>query len=814
MTIDPVTAAAATAATAAITKTTSWLWDKYGKDLLDKASKAVLEKSGREGKKLWDERQWKKSAETYLNNLYDDVSTLRVLGKMENQPIERMYTDVNVLGELSAERRVKLAQLPDEYEERVGLRWQQKARQDGLELARKTKRLFILGKPGAGKTTFLKHVALQTIKGETGEKIPIFISLWRLANSGQALMPYIVEQFRICGFPEAEPFLREMLMKGDALVLFDGLDEVRVEDEQRDQLITAVEDFGREFRDSQVFITCRLAVTDYTFDGFKYVEMADFDLKQMQTFVFRWFQHDVTQRNACWEALKADHNKTLRELAQVPLLLSLLCLTYEKRNEFPQERDEIYKEATDALLNDWDASRRVKRGQEIVRENAVYENLTLKNKQKLLAHVAAQTFDDGQYFLEEARLAYLIETFLPGVPGLKDKEVNGAEVLRVMEAQHGIFVERAHKIHSFSHLTLQEYYAARYIVENEAGGTLPRLMAHVGEDRWRELFLLTASMLSDATDFCHLYLQALQKMMSNDEKLTTLLMWAAVKSAQVNASVGGYLSGWRAFYIFLARESTLGRALARDDILDLNIDLLRDHTLDLDRALEFDLDFDINLTRAHARALDLVRARAHTLALDNALVVDIDCTLARGLTYARDLDRALDRAIAHVHDLDLPLDLSLDLDLDPNLSFRPNALLSLDYLLSMLLQFTKVLALAGTMAMNVEIAGELRETTAQLNQLCLNVHLLDLQAALVALPLPTVDTTDTELHTFATRLAEIARTHRNLGYEWNLSRKQVDLLEKNLKANLLLIECLNLAYVPDRTAIENQILLPPPLVRS
>lgn len=35
MTIDPVTAAAATAATAAIAKTTSWLWDKYGFDGLD-----------------------------------------------------------------------------------------------------------------------------------------------------------------------------------------------------------------------------------------------------------------------------------------------------------------------------------------------------------------------------------------------------------------------------------------------------------------------------------------------------------------------------------------------------------------------------------------------------------------------------------------------------------------------------------------------------------------------------------------------------------------------------------------------------------
>ncbi len=86
----------------------------------------------------------------------------------------------------------------------------------------------------------------------------------------------------------------------------------------------------------------------------------------------------------------------------------------------------------------------------------------------------------------------------------------------------------------------------------------------------------------------------------------------------------------------------------------------------------------------------------------------------------------------------------------------------------------------------------------------------DLQAALATLPLPTSTANDAELQTFAARLEEIARTYRDLGHEWNLSAEQVALLDKYLQANLLFVECLNLAYVPDRAAIENQILLPPP----
>ncbi len=46
-------------------------------------------------------------------------------------------------------------------------------------------------------------------------------------------MPYLVEQFDICGFPDAAPFVEQLLKQGKAIVLFDGLDEVNIEDNQR-----------------------------------------------------------------------------------------------------------------------------------------------------------------------------------------------------------------------------------------------------------------------------------------------------------------------------------------------------------------------------------------------------------------------------------------------------------------------------------------------------------------------------------------------------------------------------------------------------
>ena len=74
------------------------------------------------------------------------------------------------------------------------------------------------------------------------------------------------------------------------LVLFDGLDEIPQEGERRDRAIAALRDFARQYPRAQVLITCRNAASDYTFEGFKYVEIADFQEGQMHAFVRKWFK--------------------------------------------------------------------------------------------------------------------------------------------------------------------------------------------------------------------------------------------------------------------------------------------------------------------------------------------------------------------------------------------------------------------------------------------------------------------------------------------------------------------------------------------
>ncbi len=375
-------------------------------------------------------------------------------------------------------------------------------------------RLFILGKPGAGKTTFLKHTALRAIRQQT-PGVPIFVSLKELSDSGKGIEEFIAHQLAVHGVPEAAGLAASLLEGGDALVLLDGLDEVTVGDEKRRVLIDALNDFIDRYTECPMVMTCRVAASDYSFTQFRLC--GDGRLRRRADRRATSSSGLPTSRSVPRTAARscsARENKPVRELAQVPLLLSMLCLTYEELGEFPLNRSEIYEEAMRALLVKWDSSRNIRRDE-------VYKQLSLKRKQDMLAHLAYETFRRGDYFLEERPLVRQIEGYLAGVPGLE--EPDGHVALQAMEAQHGILVERAVRIHSFAHLTFQEYFAASYIADNEARGTLDELMRHVGDPRWDEVFLLVAARLPDATEFVQLYRAALDRLIASDPQLVSCL---------------------------------------------------------------------------------------------------------------------------------------------------------------------------------------------------------------------------------------------------------------------------------------------------
>lgn len=134
-----------------------------------------------------------------------------------------------------------------------------------------------------------------------------------------------------------------------------------------------------------------------------------------------------------------DINQSIKELANNPLLLTLLCIEFEDAGDFPNSRAELYQRATHTLLRKWDATRAIER------DNA-YKYLSVARKENLLSHLALMTFEKGELLWKQRDVQEYIAAYIKNFPesaSVPDALLLDSEaVLKSIEAQYGLLLER------------------------------------------------------------------------------------------------------------------------------------------------------------------------------------------------------------------------------------------------------------------------------------------------------------------------------------------------------------------------------------
>lgn len=239
-------------------------------------------------------RDTKTALTNYLAWVVREYNHIHVLGMAKPMELANIYTDVYVLDTPKPFRHDDLAALNEQYRRSEWEKPQAKSKRlSGVEAVQRNRKLFVLGGPGAGKTTFLRYLAVQAAKGLDNPQIPVFVALKQWANSELKLIDFVIEQFEMGGFEVAKPFVEEQLRAGNLLLLFDGLDELPSSQAFYDQITF----FAKQYNQNAIVLSCRLAANKFFFEKFAYVQMAEFDPKQIKTFVRRWFGTDEKTSN-------------------------------------------------------------------------------------------------------------------------------------------------------------------------------------------------------------------------------------------------------------------------------------------------------------------------------------------------------------------------------------------------------------------------------------------------------------------------------------------------------------------------------------
>ncbi len=450
---------------------------------------------------------------------------MRVLDMTQPIKLNHIYTDVNILEKITGQRWIGNELLQEsnfEDFERFGFSQITEQRIPALEAVQKYPKLMILGKAGAGKTTFLKYLAIQCIRGNfLAHLVPIFVRLKDFAEAANqpGLLEYITQFIEQAFYLQQrqDTSTKQLLSQGRMLILLDGLDEVK---EDTSHIFKEIRDVSDRFQNNYFVITSRIAAVQYTFEQFKEVEIADFDEQQIAKFAVNWFQiQDPLKAEQFLQKLQ--QNQRLKELANSPLILTLLCLAFEEIADFPTNKSELYKEAVDILLKKWDVMRGIERNQ--------YKQLSPQRKKDLLSQIAWNTFVSGEYFFKQKFIEQQITDYIRNLPDtntdLEAVQLDSEAILKSLEAQHSLLVERAKGIYSFSHITFQEYFVAHKVVYTPLSQAelFQNLVAHMTEKRWTEIFLLTVEMLPNADYLLLLMKRQIESLSTVDDKFWMLL---------------------------------------------------------------------------------------------------------------------------------------------------------------------------------------------------------------------------------------------------------------------------------------------------
>jgi predicted NACHT family NTPase len=704
----------------------------------------------------------------YRNKIQYECGKMRLLNRQVL--IDNLYTDVYILEELPHQRFADISDRVRNFDptaddfERFYLGKVRYERVPGLDMVQDECKLMCLGAPGSGKTTYLSYVATQCNEGKLQpDRVPIFIRLIEYADKVRdqpelSLLKNIEQLFRVegVGHPQAA---QTLLKQGRVLVLLDGLDEVPQADSRL--IVTQIREFCRTYHKNSIIVTCRTNALDYSFGnlGFTEVIVADFDQKQIEIFAHKWFmafaRNDAEAGQArakqFIEKLQQPGNKRIRDLAVTPILLNLTCLVFQDIGNFPSNRAKLYQQGLNILLKEWDSSKGIQREE-------LYANLSPRNRESLLTYMAAVTFTKNRYFFERGEIEEHIADYLRTLSHAQTDRLqqDSEAVLKGIEVQHGLLVERAREIYSFSHLTFQEYFTAKRFVEHS---DWQGLISHLIEKRWREVFLLAVG-LRNADDLLRLIKQKVDEIVATHQNLQESLSWINQKALLVQIPCKPVAV--RAFYFAHIHDpdSEFGYS---------NISFPHEDSSEPAFSYSYDLVHDLVTAWQDAnlnwKILDAIRSYAlglnHTLAL--AFDFAVDLTLTHNLN--------LDFSIIH----------------DPNSNF------DLDYNLMHLVQF-----LILACSQDAKLKESLQQLQSEFSELDEDRESF-------------FEWWESNGLAWSDKLRSIMIEHQNIGHDWQFSEQEKELLTQYYSANQLLMDCLNSGCNVSsqvREEIEETLLLP------
>jgi hypothetical protein len=328
-------------------------------------------------------------------------------------------------------------------------------------------RMVLLGNPGVGKSTFVRHLAhefafSQEADGSAGHAC-VLVRCREYLKAGsfrEPIVDYVASAIQSAGISTARlEAITDALVLGRMSVIFDGLDEI-TQTAQRAEMVERIETFARAHPLASILVTSREVGyhrARVQSPSFRHASIREFSDSQVREYADRWF---AAQGDDHLIEPFMRESESVLDLRTSPLLLSLLCVLYRARGTIPRRRLDVYSKCADLLFHTWDSHRSIAQPEELP-----------KYGDRLMQEIARWVFDSpaAQEGIPESQVEKVITVYLGDMGIGRDEATRRAKDFLEFCAGRawllGSFGTTRHgeRLFGFTHRTFFEYFTAEAV---------------------------------------------------------------------------------------------------------------------------------------------------------------------------------------------------------------------------------------------------------------------------------------------------------------------------------------------------------------
>jgi hypothetical protein len=385
--------------------------------------------------------------------------------------------------------------------------------------------LYVSGVPGSGKSTFahwltwlccMGHMPSEQLVGPVGYReaypssmngrLPILVRLREFHEN----IPRIARRQEMTGaefegclskwLNACKPggmtwdCLKQQLSQGRVLLIFDGVDEVPLEDGDsahpcypRAMLLCGLSEAARQWKElgNRLLVTSRpygLSIQDQQKLNLTHAPIERLDSKLQELLVRKWFgilksDQDQGDRVAKDFQSNVEQRADIQELLDNPMLLTAMCIVFNEGNRLPRDRHELYYRMVDNVLYNRFPEpnlRKMRRAELLVIAYAMHTGSSLGKRRE--TPQMSVTFEE----IEEVIAVYQ-ETQRFKQEGFK----SAIDARENLVTHSGLLIPSEYEKAEFYHPSIQEHLAAQWFLKAEKAQLSDAIITRSKTKEWR-----------------------------------------------------------------------------------------------------------------------------------------------------------------------------------------------------------------------------------------------------------------------------------------------------------------------------------------